>query len=346
MPTTFNVISIGNLADIDTTEGNTTAESAAALVGLTFGGAGDSLVDDFVSLSLSNDQDGDGVYDMNNFSSNDSFSIDGGAPQTFDGTSVYNATVTFVDGTTASYTAVLFQDTDGNSYLAPEFSANADQATLEFGPIRSITLDSLAGNRFSGMTASREGWDFVTCFVRGMKIITYDGLVAVEDLQIGQKVLTADNGFQAVRWIGHQRVEAKGKLAPVRFKTGALGNNEELWVSQQHRMLLSGWRAELYLGREEVLVPAKYLVNGHNITCEDGEDVEYYHIMFDRHELIYSAGIASESFNPGLQALNSLERAARDEVLALFPHLKNGTGKNYGSLARRSVSASEARLLA
>lgn len=346
MPTTFNVISIGNLADIDTSEGNFTAENASGLVGLTFGGPGDSLVDDFAKLSLVSDGNGNGAYDMNNFNSSDTFSIDGGAPQTFDGTSVYNATITFIDGTTASYTAVLFQDTDGNSYLAPEFSPNGDQTTLEAGAIRSITLDSLLGNRFLGMTSSRESWNFITCFVQGTKIVTYDGLVAVEDLKPGQKVLTADNGFQPLRWIGYKTVSAKGNLAPIRFKKGALGNDEELWVSPQHRMLLSGWRAELYLGREEVLVPAKYLLNDSDITREEGGDVTYFHIMFDRHELVYSGGIASESFNPGKQALNTLERAARDEILALFPQLGENGGAGYGSLARRSVSKVEARLMA
>ncbi len=42
MPTSFSVISLGVLPDIDTQEGNNTAENAGALVGMTFGGPGTS----------------------------------------------------------------------------------------------------------------------------------------------------------------------------------------------------------------------------------------------------------------------------------------------------------------
>lgn len=172
MRTTFNAISIGQLADIDTNEGNFIAENAAALVGMTFGGPGAALVNDFVEVSAVGNVGG--FYNMNN-SPNDQFSVDGGAAQTFDGTSVYSATVTFVDGTTGTYSAVVFQDVNGNAYLAPEFSDNADQRLLNSKPIQSVSLDRLLGNQFSGLNAAREEWDFVPCFVKGTRIITQGG---------------------------------------------------------------------------------------------------------------------------------------------------------------------------
>ncbi|WP_457646328.1 Hint domain-containing protein, partial [Profundibacter sp.] len=224
------------------------------------------------------------------------FSINGGAPQTFDGTSVYNATITYIDGTTATITAVVYQDVNGNTYLAPEYSANADQTALEAGAIRSISLDSLAGNVYSGMTTSRETWNYVTCFVCGTKIETANGPVAIENLKTGDLVQTVDNGLQPLRWIGSRTVPAENTFAPVLIRKGALGNTEDLRVSPQHRILLSGWRAEVNLGVSEVLAPAKSLINGETILRETGGEVEYFHIMFDRHELVFAAGIESESF--------------------------------------------------
>ena len=150
MPTTFNVISLGVQADIDTTEGNTTAENASALVGLTFGGIGNSLNEQIQTLSPGSTGFAGGTstaYDMNN-SPAETFRINGGPEQTFDGTSIYNATITYTDGSTANITAVLFQDTAGNTYLAPEFTANPDMTALQAGPIRSLTLDSLFGKSF------------------------------------------------------------------------------------------------------------------------------------------------------------------------------------------------------
>jgi hypothetical protein len=54
----------------------------------------------------------------------------------------FAATLTYVDGTTATITAVVFQDHDGNTCVAPQLSYNADQAAMEAHPIEAITLDS------------------------------------------------------------------------------------------------------------------------------------------------------------------------------------------------------------
>ncbi len=342
MPTTFNVISLGVLSDIDTTEGNNTAEGASNLVGMTFGSAGNALVNNFVTMSPVGDPGS--YYDMDNNPS-EQFSIDGGAPQTFDGTAIYNATITYIDGTTATITAVVYQDVNGNTYLAPEYSANTDQTALEAGAIRSITLDSLAGNNYLGLTTSRETWDYVTCFVRGTKIETENGPVAIEDLQVGDQVRTVDNGLQSLRWIGRRKVVAENAFAPILIRKGALGNTEDLRVSPQHRILLSGWRAEVNLGMPEVLVPAKSLINGETILRETGGEVEYFHIMFDRHELVYAAGIQSESFHPGEMGWRALPDGSREEILTLFPELRDGGVKAYGATARPAIKSREVQFL-
>jgi hypothetical protein len=342
MPTTFDVISLGNLADIDTIEGNNLAENASALVGLTFGGVGDPLFNDFVSFSPVGDPGS--AYDQDN-SPADQFSIDGGAAQTFDSVIAINATITYTDGTTATITAVVFQDTSGNTYMAPEFSNNADQVALEAGAIRSITFDSIAVDSASGLRADREIWDFVTCFTRGTLIETENGPVAVEDITVGDKIMTVDRGLQSLCWIGSRTVQATGVMAPVMIRKGALGNTRDLLVSPQHRMLLSGWRAELYMGTDEVLVAAKHLVNDKTICVQNGGEVEYFHIMFDQHELVYAAGIASESFNPGSCAMDALSKAAREEILTLFPELRHEGIAAYGDTVRPTTKAHEARLL-
>ncbi len=342
MPTTFNVISLGVLSDMDTTEGNNIAENASSLVGMTFGGAGNALVNNFVSMSAVGNPGS--YYNMNN-SPNEQFSINGGAAQTFDATSVYNATITYIDGTTANITAVVYQDINGNTYLAPEYSANTDQTALEAGAIRSLSLDSLAGNNYSGMTTSRQTWNYVTCFVRGTKIETADSPVAVEDLKTGDLIRTVDHGLQPLRWIGKRTVPAENAFAPILIRKGALGNTEDLRVSPQHRILLSGWRAEVHLGQTEVLAPAKSLVNGDTIVRETGDDVEYFHIMFDQHELVYAAGIESESFHPGDMGWNALTDEAREEILTLFPELRDEGVKAYGATARPTIKPREAQML-
>lgn len=165
MPTTFNVFSLGTGPFIDPTEGNDNAENAGALVGSTFGGPVSPLyanIQEFSPGSTGWSSGGTTGYDQNNFNANDTFRLDGGADQTVDGLSVYNATLTYADGTTATITAVVFQDTAGNLYLAPELGAGADQTALEAKAIESLTLNSISSTFSNGLTASREAGNYVT----------------------------------------------------------------------------------------------------------------------------------------------------------------------------------------
>lgn len=342
MPRTFNAISLGQFAEIDPTEGNSVAENASELVGLNFGGPGNPLVDDFVEISPTGGVGS--VYEMDNMQG-DRFRVDGGTSQKFDAAAVYNATVTFANGTTGTFSAVLFQDVNGNTYLAPEINDNADQALLETGPIQSVSLDSLLANNALGLAADRQRWDFVTCFAAGTNIITQHGERAVESLVAGDMVLTLDHGFQPVRWIGQRTVQAKGNLAPVRFAPGALGNEAPLLVSPHHRMMLRGWRVEMHFGEAEALVPAISLVNGSSIRQIEGDDVTYVHLMFDCHEIVYGGGVPSESFMPGAEGLNSMEQAVQEEIFTIFPELRDKGLQSYGPEARPVLRVQEGRML-
>lgn len=328
MPTTFTVFQLGVLADIDTVGGNNNnlAENAGALVGQTFGGLGNPLFQSAATFSPGTGGFTSGsatVYDQDN-NPNENFRINGGANQVFDAASIYNATITYTDGTTANITAVIFQDTTGRTYLAPEFSANADQSALEAKAIRSLTLDSLSGNSFSGLEGNRQVWStVVTCFTPGTPILTPGGERMIETLVVGDLVVTRDHGAQPIRWIGRTRTRATGKLAPVRISAGALGEGlpaRDIRVSRQHRMMLRSRVAERIFGDEEILVPAISLVGQPGIeVATDAAEVEYLHILLDRHEIVFAAGAPSETLYAGPHAREAMGQEAVEEIETLFP---------------------------
>lgn len=159
------------------------------------------------------------------------------------------------------------------------------------------------------------------CFVAGTLIATPQGDRAVETLKPGDMVRTLDHGDRPLRWIGQRQVEGQGALAPIGFARGAIGNRRTLFVSPQHRMLIAGWRAELFLGEPAVLVAASHLVNGRTIQPAPRLRVHYVHLLFDRHEVILSEGAWSESFHPGATIL-SRDAALRAELAVLFPGLE------------------------
>ncbi|MBU9699204.1 Hint domain-containing protein, partial [Rhodobacteraceae bacterium HSP-20] len=185
----------------------------------------------------------------------------------------------------------------------------------------------------------------IICFVRGTRVTTADGERGIEELVAGDLVKTRDHGYQPIRWIGSTVVPATGRLAPIVFEVGAIGNARRLKVSPQHRMLLGGWQAELLFDEPEVLVAAKMMVNDTTIRPEEGGEVEYFHMLFDAHEIVYAEGAASESFHPGHQGWGALAEEAREEILTLFPMLEGQRFEAYGPSARRSLTAAEARVV-
>jgi Ca2+-binding RTX toxin-like protein len=192
----------------------------------------------------------------------------------------------------------------------------------------------------------------IVCFTAGTQILTERGAVAVEDLGPGDLVLTRDNGLQPLRWVGSRKLtyaelQARPELQPVRIAANALsgmGPERTMMVSPQHRVLMEGARAEMFFGESEVLVPAKHLTGLAEVTrALPVEGVTYVHILFDRHEIVQSDGLWTESFQPAERTLGALEEAARAEVLAIFPELANDV--SIFPAARLSLKAHEARVL-
>ncbi len=138
-------------------------------------------------------------------------------------------------------------------------------------------------------------WPVPICFVKGTLIDTSRGAVPIETVKVGDLVQTLDRGLQPVRDVWKATGQGEGLWAPVTFAPGALGNTRALQVSQQHRILVTGWRAELFFGEPEVLVAAKHLVNGDTIRITPCKSVTYMHLTLDAHDCLWTDGVASES---------------------------------------------------
>lgn len=184
----------------------------------------------------------------------------------------------------------------------------------------------------------------IPCFVKGTLIETESGPLPVECLRVGDLVRTLDHGNQPIRWIGRRTVSGHDTLAPIRVDAGALGNHRPLLVSPQHRLLLSDWRTEVLFGQSQVLVAAKHLVDGRAIRPVPRPRVTYLHFTLDRHEVVFAEGLATESLYLGDMALAALDRAARDELAAIFPELA-GLGTERAATARPCLSGWEGQLL-
>lgn len=184
----------------------------------------------------------------------------------------------------------------------------------------------------------------IICFAAGTMIRTPLGERRIEHLAEGDLVLTVDSGPQAIRWTGSKTVRATGALAPVRFARGAIGNDRDLFVSPQHRMLVAGPDARRVSKQDEVLAPALALVDDYRVIVAYGGMVTYLHMMFDRHQVVIANGAPSESFHPGGFGLDTLDPQARAGLFQVFPGLRTDIAA-YGGPSRSCLSASDARVL-
>jgi len=245
--------------------------------------------------------------------------------------------VAFVDNSLASPANVLtFVDIGGGTTNITATEGPAAGATSTNIPPatgnQSIQWD-IWGNRIDG--AFTEGTS-VTCFVAGTLIATPGGERQVQDLRIGDPVYTKNYGTQEIRWIGHshiskERLKQQPNLRPVCIKSGVLGTDtptRDLLVSQQHRMLLSDPMFDLHYGAKDFLVKAKDIAGTRENAFVVTEDlaVDYYHLFFDQHQIIFANGSPSESFYPGHEALKALDPDQRNELLTLFPQIEAAAG--------------------
>ena len=238
-------------------------------------------------------------------------------------------------------------DLTGSGPLTINFDGgdpNSESGTVDF-------LD--AGGNVTGTLTFSEIENVIPCFTPGTLIATAQGERRVEELSVGDRVITRDNGIQQVRWVGHREMSGDElaqaeHLRPVLIRQGALGKGlpeRDMLVSPQHRVLISNEQTELYFYEAEVLVAAKHLTDMDGIDVVDVSGTTYIHVMFDQHEVILSDGAWTESFQPGDQTMASMGDAQREEILELFPELGTSTGISAYSSARRSLKKHEAKLL-
>jgi hypothetical protein len=234
--------------------------------------------------------------------------------------------------------------TDWQDFKLEVTFPNPDKYTLRFTEVE----------KDDGLGAIVDDISMLICFAAGTLIDTNLGSRRVERLARGDKVWTADGGYQSIRWIATRRVTvaeqmADASLRPVCISAGALGGGlplHDLYLSQQHRVCISGWQAELHYGAPEVLLPALALVDGEAVQIMPATaDITYVHFMLTGHHLVRSNGLESESFFPTALSLRGVARQARMELARIFPDMA-ALDALFPQTVRPTMRVAEARLVA
>ncbi len=133
----------------------------------------------------------------------------------------------------------------------------------------------------------------VVCFAEGARIQTETGFRAVEALAVGDQVITASGETRPIKWIGQMlarpgRHPRPWEVNPVRVKANAFGAGlpqDDLRLSPGHAVYVDG-----------VLVPVGHLVNSATIVQENVDQVRYFHVELDSHDVLLAEGLPCESY--------------------------------------------------
>jgi hypothetical protein len=153
----------------------------------------------------------------------------------------------------------------------------------------------------------------IACYLAGTMILTDSGERPVEQLTIGDRVVTLSGEATPIKWLGHRRADCRrhprpSEVWPVRVRAGAFTNGlprHDLWLSPDHAVYF-----------DDVLIPIKLLINGTAITQVPVDEVTYYHVELPHHGLLLAEGLACESY---LDTGNRWNFAEGDNTVALRP---------------------------
>lgn len=213
-----------------------------------------------------------------------------------------------ISGTTAALAArqVISGFEQGDTILLTGFSASSDSFVTNSGLklVSGSTTETvdITGSFATGNFSVTSSGTLTTiklnasapCFTAGTRILTARGQIPVEQLAVGDTVITLGGADRPIIWIGHRKVDLArhprpAEIRPVCIAANALADEvpqRDLWLSPDHALLIDG-----------LLIPARLLLNGLNIRAAGGAStVTYYHLELDCHSVLFAENAPAESY--------------------------------------------------
>lgn len=180
-------------------------------------------------------------------------------------------------------------------------SVRKDHTVEEPAPVKVSPSTNLASSQ--SMSSAIQEQLQIGGFARGVRVKTLSGEVRVENIKSSDLILTLDAGYKKVQYVSSTKINSQAlknnpELYPVVISKNALTPNlpeKDLYVSSQHRVYISSRIAYNVFGESEILVSAKDLVGCQGVKFDYSvKEVEYFHLILEKHALIYASGSISE----------------------------------------------------
>lgn len=169
-----------------------------------------------------------------------------------------------------------------------------------------------------------------SAFARGTPLQTENGPVAIEDLQPGDRVMTAEGTAAQITWIGSTTsvlsdTQSGGVLTRVMADSFGMNRPDSfLSLGPAARLLQTPPHLRAERGEKRVMSPARAFVDGVNvIEVTPPTPVHMFHLCLERHTAVIAGGLEIETYHPGLNPTRLLSHTLRSVFLSLFPHLSH-----------------------
>lgn len=171
--------------------------------------------------------------------------------------------------------------------------------------------------------------DAFCAFSRGSQVETDAGLVAVEDLLPGDRIVTSDGTAEPLLWKGSTtlvpgRPGPKGhKFHLTRIMADSFGIQRPMScviAGPSARLLHTPDHLRALAGDQQILSPVHACIDGMSvIETAPPTPVQLYHLCLKAHAVIRVGGLDFETFHPGPNAGRMVSHAMRPVFLNLFP---------------------------
>lgn len=129
-----------------------------------------------------------------------------------------------------------------------------------------------------------------TGFLQGSMLLTLDGELPVEFLNVGDKVITRDSGIAKIKHI--QRI--RRKVHTVSLAAGSLGHTRperDVVLAGDQMCLIRDWRAQALFHADRALVAARTLVDGEYIRDLGSQEHTLIQLFCDGPHILYADGL-------------------------------------------------------
>ena len=126
--------------------------------------------------------------------------------------------------------------------------------------------------------------------LRGTPVLTMQGAIPVEDLAVGDRVVTRAGALRLRAVETHEVARAR----MVRIVDSALGKDRpeaDIVIAEGQAILVRDWRARALADADRAMIPAGRMIDGEYIRAEAQRDAVFYALQFDEPAVVYACGL-------------------------------------------------------